>query len=328
MTPPNQSPSVKGDITYGANDGLKVLLNTLTDANLTMLKYLAGQVSDCQGSPSITVTGHSLGGALSPAVALVLLDSQGAPLSQPNGWDPASKSHLSVVPSAGPTPGNEIGRDYYDGRIGKTTDRLWNAIDIVPHAWQISMLKEIPAIYQPQFPISDFVKAAVSIADGNSTVFATLSRSGARQIRPSVPGLPGKVNPSIEVTARDLIAILDTLLANDLIGKLGKELKLSAIEVVLIKAAIDDIIEYLNRETDAHERMTSAALEGVRSSHLSALRARNGDVEGWLRDLLDFLVQVAFQHTTAYDELLGTTVFSGIVEAIKDETPFPPPHLA
>ncbi len=250
------------------------------------------------------------------------------PLGRPNGWDPASKSHLSVVPSAGPTPGNETWRDYYDGRIGKTTDRLWNAIDIVPHAWEISMLNEIPATYQPQIPISDFVKAAVSIAGGNSTVFATLSGSGARQIRPAVPGLPGKVNPSIEVTARDLIAILETLLANDLIGKLGKELKLSAIEVVLMKAAIHDFIKYLHREKGAHEMVSSTALDDIESTHLTTLQAQNRDVEGWLRHFLDFLVQVAFQHTTAYDELLGATVFRGIVEAIKDQTPFPPPCVA
>ncbi len=321
-------PAVRGDIAYGTNVGLKVVLNTLRDDNFSLFEYLAGQVSGCQGPLSITVTGHSLGGALSPATALALRDTQGVPLGEPNGWDPSAKSRISCLPTAGPTPGNETWRDYYDGRLGKATDRLWNAIDIVPHAWQISMLNEIPTIYQPEIPASDFVRVAARIAVANSVVAETLSGSGMRQICPSVPGLPGKVDPDLTVTVRHLIVILETLLANDLIQKLAEELKLAAWEVALIKATIDELIRYLNGEKTAGAKVDETVLDEVDTENATALRSRNGDLFDSLKDLIGFLIQVAYQHTTAYDELIGTTEFSGIVSVLAAETPFPPPAQA
>src|SRR5215471_4476007 len=48
----------------------------------------------------IVTAGHSLGGALAPAVALWLLDTQAE-------WDPETRASISCEPSAGPTAGND-----------------------------------------------------------------------------------------------------------------------------------------------------------------------------------------------------------------------------
>lgn len=193
---PYQTSVPTGHITHGTSVGMNVLLNELKDDGLSLFKYLANQVADNPDSLTVTVTGHSLGGALSPVTALALLDSQGVSLDESNGWDPQSKSQISVMPTAGPAPGDEEWRDYYDGKLGDRTNRVWNKIDIVPHAWQISMLNEIPSIYEPQIQASENITKFVAGAVSKSEDFQKQAGSPLMQICPSVEGLPGKVDIS------------------------------------------------------------------------------------------------------------------------------------
>lgn len=194
---PYQTSVGTGKITNGTSVGMNVLLNELKDDGLSLFKYLANQVANCRDPLTVTVTGHSLGGALSPVTALALLDSQGVSLDKSNGWDPQSKSQISVMPTAGPTPGDEEWRDYYDRRLGAKTDRVWNKIDIVPHAWQISMMNEILSIYEsttkPKIqPPSDKITTTVKKAIKNSQTFQNKAGSPLMQICPSVEGFPGE----------------------------------------------------------------------------------------------------------------------------------------
>lgn len=200
ISPPTTWPYSEsaGNITNGTNIGMNVLLKTLKDDDKTLFKYLADQVSNQEDSLSVTVTGHSLGGALSPVTALALFDSQGVPLNEPNGWDPLSKSKISVLPSAGPTPGDEVWRDYYESKLGENTDRIWNAIDIVPHAWDASMLEKIPCLYTPTISASKSIQTLVNDTIKSSQKFESEGGSPLVQICSSVPGLPGKVNPKEE----------------------------------------------------------------------------------------------------------------------------------
>lgn len=186
-----------GNITHGTSIGMRNL-NKLKDNNLTFVKYLASQVSNKQDSISVTVTGHSLGGALSPAIALSLLDSQGISLDEPNGWDPDLKSQISVMPTAGPSPGDEVWADYYDRRIGCNTVRVWNDIDIVPHAWQISMLYEIPGLYNPTILPSKKIQDKVNCAVANAKAFESIAGDKIKQICASVPGFCGQVDPKLK----------------------------------------------------------------------------------------------------------------------------------
>ena len=135
------------------------------------------------GSPLITVTGHSLGGALSPAFALWLSDTKGQ-------WDPAGRSKIACLASAGPTSGNGDFASYFDSQLGTVTTRYWNAIDVVPHAWQASDIAAIPNLYAPDIPPDLLVHA---LADGAHAISLL---GGYTQIVP-VAGLPGSVNTSL-----------------------------------------------------------------------------------------------------------------------------------
>lgn len=312
---PYSSASDRGDITHGTSIGLNVLLNTLHDNKLSLSQYLASQVSSCASALNITVTGHSLGGALSPSTALALLDTQGIPIDQPNGWDPDSSATIAVLPSAGPTPGNKTWRDYYDHKLGSNTDRIWNKIDIVPHAWQLSMLEEIPTIYAPTIPENKLISALVDLAKINSIAAGNL-----QQINPSVAGFAGTINTSKEISIHDIIEILETLLANKIIDKIAEKLDLSSTLIALIKAVIDDLIKHLNNNANANIlKASSLSLKALESKGINDLKAESHDLFDSLMSFIDFLIQAGYQHTTAYSDYLGTQAYEDIVSAIKTQ---------
>jgi hypothetical protein len=135
------------------------------------------------GSPVVTVTGHSLGGALSPSLALFLSNTQGI-------WDPAGRTKIACLASAGPTPGNGDFATYFNSQLGTTTTRIWNDIDVVPHVWQASDIAAIPDLYTPDITPDLLVHA---LADAAGAISAL---GGYTQIVP-VTGLGGTVNTSL-----------------------------------------------------------------------------------------------------------------------------------
>ncbi len=135
------------------------------------------------GSPLITVTGHSLGGALSPSLALFLSDTQG-------NWDPDAHTRIACLASAGPTPGNSDFAAYFNLQLAAVTTRYWNAIDVVPHVWNAANIGAIPNLYAPDIPPDLLVQALADWARSMSSL------GGYTQIIP-VPGLPGTVNTSL-----------------------------------------------------------------------------------------------------------------------------------
>lgn len=300
-----------GQITQGTNVGLNNLLNVLQSNGQTLLPFLAGEVSQSNSPLSITVTGHSLGGALSPVTALALKDTQGISAGQPNSWDPDSTASISVLPSAGPTPGNVTWRDYYDESLGGTTDRIWNAIDIVPHAWQVSMLEAIPTLYEPTIPATIAIRTLVKFAIINSKLAGDLE-----QILPDVQGLPGIVDPDVTLSVADLRVMLETLIANKLIDKLGKDLPANVL--ALMTAIVDELLKYLNEQPDPTAKVgLQDALDGASGKSLTSLNSLDADHKGSIINLLNFLIQAAHQHTVAYPELLGTMAFYDMVNAIE-----------
>jgi triacylglycerol lipase len=150
-------------------------------AGTTLKEFLATQVS---APLSLAITGHSLGGALSPTVALWLHDVQ-------KEWDPAGHASLSVLPAAGPTAGNQAFANYSDAQIGAEVTRLHNPLDIVPHAWTTSDLQQLPTLYAPAIPTSDLLNDLVDLA-------IDISKFGDyTQINLNAPPLPGSaVNTS------------------------------------------------------------------------------------------------------------------------------------
>ncbi len=168
-------------ISLGTFNGLAVLQNLVPGpgqpgAGVTLRKFLTAQVA--ARPTAINVGGHSLGGALAPTLALWLHDTRAT-------WDPAGHATFSVLPSAGPTAGNQAFAAYSDAQIGPLVTRLHNPLDVVPHAWVSTALQAIPTLYAPSIQPDPVMNAFAVIVEA-------ISANGAyTQIDPLAPALAG-----------------------------------------------------------------------------------------------------------------------------------------
>ena len=144
-------------ISDGTNFGLgKLVAMQDPDTKLTARQYLQNNAANTPGS-FVAVTGHSLGGALSPSYALYLNDTA-------SEWNSAGNATLACLATAGPTPGDADFSDYYGSRLGSATTRVWNSHDVVPHAWEVDMLNQIPTLYEPLITPDIEINAFVALA--------------------------------------------------------------------------------------------------------------------------------------------------------------------
>lgn len=135
----------RGKISEGTNTGITILQNLKDTSNRSLLEFLTQEIPSQSDQPiEIITTGHSLGGALSPVMALWLYENQAT-------WNPTGKQiTVNTQFSAGATPGDQTFSDYYGNTQPglNQSSRLWNSLDIVPHAWNIEQLQQIPTLYQ------------------------------------------------------------------------------------------------------------------------------------------------------------------------------------
>jgi Lipase (class 3) len=148
--------SLKPHISKGVAYGLGKLQhlaekNTNTNTEVTAEDYLAAHPSITQ----IMVTGHSLGGALAPLYSLYLEDTK-------PDWNPSGLAAISCLATAGQTSGNVDFSKYYGERLASSTCRVWNSMDIVPHAFQKNTLAEIPTLYEPQIPSQQRIEKLIA----------------------------------------------------------------------------------------------------------------------------------------------------------------------
>jgi hypothetical protein len=167
-----------GKISKGAATGLNILTDKMEDKGagiLTALKsyILEHEIKDAE----LAVTGHSLGGALSPLLALYLLDKKPE-------WDPTKSIKISVYATAGPTVGASAGRknfiSYYQSHIGDpknpspdTIDyhSIKNTLDVVPLAWNQDDLAKIPTLYGKRALQDNFIGVLSLMASLSSNDF-------------------------------------------------------------------------------------------------------------------------------------------------------------
>ncbi len=130
---------------YAAPDNLTPKITSATHFGLTHLTELKDPSTDKTaleylkhvGAKDIMVTGHSLGGTLSPCFALFLY----------NKMD--NSPSISCMPVAGATQGNPDFSTYYGQCLGGSTTRFWNKYDIVPHADAPALMKLVCGLYSP-----------------------------------------------------------------------------------------------------------------------------------------------------------------------------------
>jgi hypothetical protein len=170
-------------IALGTAIGLGILetmkpSSTVPGGGSTLVEFLA---TITRNPVQIAVVGHSLGGALAPTAALWLADTQGF-LSH---WDPHRNATVSALATAGPTAGNSAFAAYSGKKLGARLAPYYNTLDVVPHAWQASMLAEIPGIYVPHIPKLPVIESLVNFA-------LRLSSAGDYTTLPGLTPLPGK----------------------------------------------------------------------------------------------------------------------------------------
>lgn len=141
----NTGTSIGGYIAQGTATALKNCWNTSNHPLIGYFKHTPASwlkenlKKDKYKTTRISVTGHSLGGAIAPVFALAMND-------QASNWNSSGNTiTIDAYPYAGPTPGDTAFRDYAQGQI--TVHSTRNAYDVVPHAWQIDQLKAIHTLF-------------------------------------------------------------------------------------------------------------------------------------------------------------------------------------
>lgn len=133
----------KGLVSGGTMTGF-LTLDGMVSGGVSAKDFLVNQARIYKNA-QIWVTGHSLGGALSPAYALYLRDNM-------TKWVPGSQAVINCLPVAGATPGDSTFNAYYAKQMGATTTRVWNSRDLVPHGFETDMLQRVPYMYGDSVP--------------------------------------------------------------------------------------------------------------------------------------------------------------------------------
>ena len=80
--------------------------------------------------------------------------------------------------------------------IGAATHRVHNPYDIVPKAWNLGTLEEIPTLYDPVVHFPEVVKLALD------ALILLVEHEDYAQIRPDQPPLVGKLFPELTELAK------------------------------------------------------------------------------------------------------------------------------
>ncbi len=208
-----------GNISLGTYTGLEILLDMKDHNDTTVVAALKNFLTSNPNLSNIqlAVSGHSLGGALSPTLALYLVDTK-------QDWDANGQTAIGAFPTAGPTPGDEGFASYYEKQI-KAKNIYYlsqhNGIDVVPHAWEKSDIEKIPTIYSDHIvPPSD--------ANPSETLTGTLASVAALNALATKNFIGVPVNRYQQISpSTTLNGTFDTTI-DDLVSK-----KLKYIELVL-----------------------------------------------------------------------------------------------
>ena len=175
-----RQPKGQPKISKGTSEGLHILQEMKPTGgpapNQTLLQFLSNASSS---GLQIDVTGHSLGGALAPALALWLAENLG------------EKAKISVYTLAGPTSGNADFAAYYESVLGNSTQRLWNPFDVVPLAWNHESMGRMADLYEPLTRANPVERG---LLDGLRSL---VKDKGYAQIDPSQTSLSGAVSTDL-----------------------------------------------------------------------------------------------------------------------------------
>jgi len=151
----------------------------LPGAGQTLADYLASVAAT--GNVNISFTGHSLGGAIAPTLALWFKQAQGNVQIPQNAifypmptWDANNNASISCVSLAGATPGDTAFSDYFGALLGDSHDRIYNTNDVVPYGF--AGLGSLSKLY---LPIKMTKKEIIGLAAFEKKVKSAENKNGA-----------------------------------------------------------------------------------------------------------------------------------------------------
>lgn len=136
----NTGKAVGGYISTSTSIAIKNTWNTANSTKQTPIEWLKNTLSaGTLEVEQLIVTGHSLGGAIAPTLAMALVDN-------PLTWN-VNRQPIEVLTYtfAGPTPGDVGFRDYVESKM--SVHSVVNCFDVVPHTWEIDLMEKLKSLY-------------------------------------------------------------------------------------------------------------------------------------------------------------------------------------
>ncbi len=279
-----------GQITQGTHVGLTNLL-TLGQNGQNLSDFLRQSVFDngaSGGAINIGVAGHSLGGTLTPALAMYLRDTQ-------SEYDPQQRAVFNVTPSAGLTPANKQWVNHYDSVLGAVTDRLWNAKDVAPHLWQLGMVAQIPTLYSPYIPRSVIIDSLTLMAEVSSAKAGRLNHVCANTAPLNTSGLG-----SHAIDAESLKKVLGTLTGIKLTEHLNKVPDVDAEVFKQVDVLLGKVGHMLESELQASPAFDAKGVESLVAKAYDLLGVDGGAFKWQIIYAVAFMIVAVYEHVFAY----------------------------
>ncbi len=164
--------------TTGDTTGVQMLLDLPTGAqNINQIQGFLNSIPN-KGEVTLTFTGHSLAGALSPMLMLALTDPNSTLNQAPSTFNTSLSQwkQVNLLSTAGPSVGNQPFVDYFTSVFSASnasTSFIWNAKDVVPHAWNNTTMQQItnPNIYGLTFNFTSCVAAVLKKEQKNAAQY-------------------------------------------------------------------------------------------------------------------------------------------------------------
>lgn len=135
----NTGTATSGYIAKGTATALQNTWNTkIKDWGQTPITWLKENIK-AYNPTTLSVTGHSLGGAIAPVLATALHDNRAL-------WNGQDVKTIKTYIYAGPTPGDEAFKKYAETHVNILS--IINPMDVVPHAWDLDKLNLLYTLYE------------------------------------------------------------------------------------------------------------------------------------------------------------------------------------